>query len=133
LQPFSLNAARSEAPLISLRQFSITWSGLSQRPQVKTDTSGTQLHVSKILEELSTFTFHQPTRWVGLTNNKSTSLCQSTIPHSTKVARRFCARNTYSKHSLRQLWDVIDPKLIQPLVPKKMFLRNETDATDPSF
>ena len=29
----------------------------------------------KILEELSTFTFHQPTIWVGLTNSKSTSLC----------------------------------------------------------
>jgi hypothetical protein len=36
--------------------------------------------ILKILEELSTFTFHQPTRWVGLTNRKSTSLCQSTIP-----------------------------------------------------
>ena len=38
-----------------------------------------------ILEELSTFTFQQATRWVGQTNSKSTSLCQSTTPDSTKV------------------------------------------------
>jgi hypothetical protein len=68
--------------------------GLSHRLQVKTDTSGTQLRnctrpypiprcILKILEELSTFTFHQPTIWVDLTNSKITS--QSTIPHSTKA------------------------------------------------
>ena len=61
-----------------------------------------------------------PTRWVGLTNSKSTSLCQSTILHSTKVDL-FCARNKYSKHSLGQLCDTIVPKLIQPLAPKKLF------------
>ena len=73
----------------------------------------------KILKELSTFTFHQPTGWVGITNSKSTSLCQSTIPHTTKTDL-FYAINTYYK----LLWDAIDPKLI---LKKK---RNMADATD---
>ena len=50
--------------------------------------------ILKILDELSTFTSCQTTRWVGLMNSKSTSLCQSTISHSTKVDL-FCARNLY--------------------------------------
>jgi hypothetical protein len=62
------------------------WSGLSHRLQVMTDTSGTQL------EQLSTFNCCQPTRWVGLTNSKSTCLCQSTIPHSTRVELFYSVR-----------------------------------------
>ena len=74
----------------------------------------------KILEELSTFTFRQTTRWVDLTNNKSTNICQFTIPHSTKVYL-FCVRNNYSKHILGQRWDAIHPILIQPLASKNVF------------
>jgi hypothetical protein len=52
-----------------------------------------------------------------------------TIPHSTKVDL-FCVRNKYSKHSLGQLWDAIDPKSIQPLASTKPFKGIEADATD---
>ena len=50
--------------------------------------------------------------------------CQYTLPHSTKVDL-FCANkynsNIYSKYSLGQLWDVVDPKLIQPLASVHIF------------
>jgi hypothetical protein len=74
----------------------------------------------KILEELSTFTFHQPTRWVGLTNSKNTGRSQSTISYNTKVIL-FYSINKYSKRSLGQLWDATDPKSIQSLASKKLF------------
>jgi hypothetical protein len=41
--------------------------------------------ILKILDELSTFTFRQPTRWVGLTYSKSTSLCQSKLSKKINV------------------------------------------------
>ena len=77
--------------------------------------------ILKILEELSTFTFRQPTRWVGLTNSKITSLCQSTIPHSTKVDLFYSVREINIPNIV---WDscAIDPKLIQPLAsPKNVY------------
>ena len=80
-------AAQSEASLTHMAR-SCDRVFLTGYIQAKTDTSGKQLHpypiprcILKILKERSTFTFRQPTRWVG----KSTSLCQPTIPHSTIV------------------------------------------------
>jgi hypothetical protein len=55
--------------------------------------SNSEVHIEDI-GRTSTFTFLQPTRRVGIMDSKSTSLCQSTIPHSTKVDL-FCARNKY--------------------------------------
>ena len=50
--------------------------------------------------KLSTFTFRQPTRWEGLTNSKSTSLYQSTIPHSTKVDLFYFVQVNYTWNNL---------------------------------
>jgi hypothetical protein len=83
--------------------------------------------IFKILEDLSTFTFRQLT-WVGLTNSRSTSLCQSTIPHSTKLDL-FYARNKYSKQTLGVMG--CDRYLINTATRIFFFLKsNEADATD---
>jgi hypothetical protein len=47
-----------------------------------TSLSNSEVHTEDILSA----------RWVGLTNSKSTSLCQYTIPHSTKVDLFYYAR-----------------------------------------
>jgi hypothetical protein len=49
-------------------------------------------HMVSMSEELSTCTFWQPTRLVGLTNIKSTSLRQSTLPHGTNLDRFYFVR-----------------------------------------
>ena len=56
--------------------------------------------ILKILEKLSTFTFRQPTRWVGLTNSKSPSLCQSTIPNCTKLDLLYFGREIHIPPSI---------------------------------
>jgi hypothetical protein len=82
---------------LSLTWLSVTWSGLSHRLQVKSETSGMQLrgswsnseaHIEDIRRTRHIY-FCQPIRWVGLTNSKSTSLCQYTIPRSTKTVYLF--------------------------------------------
>jgi hypothetical protein len=66
---------------------------------------------------------HLPTRWVGLTNSKSTSLCQSTMPPSTKVNLFYSVWEFHVPNSLGQLWNVIDPKLREPLASKNYFMQ----------
>jgi hypothetical protein len=89
--PFSRSPVRSEAPLTHMALHHVIGS-FSQATSEDGHLGCNCARpypiprcILKILEELSPLTFHQQTRCVGLPNSISTSLCQSTIPHSTIV------------------------------------------------
>ena len=90
--------------------------------------------ILKILEQLSTFTFRQPARWVGLTNSKSTSLCQSTIPHSTTV---YLFYSVLDINIPNIVWDSCGMRYRSQIstttsINKTTFLRNEADPAHQS-
>lgn len=93
--PFSLSAAHSEAPLTQMALHHVIGSFSQATSEDRHIGDTIPIPILKILEEMSIFTFRQPTRWVGLKNSKSTSLCQSTIPHSTNVDLFYSVREIH--------------------------------------
>jgi hypothetical protein len=89
-----------------------------------------------MLEELSTFTFCQPTRGAGLTNRKSASLCQSTIPIVQKLTYSIgqhvllCEKDIFQTKS--EIFVGCDRSQINTTthIKKTHFKRNEAEAAD---
>jgi hypothetical protein len=100
--PFSLSSAHSKAPLTQMALHHVIGSFSQATSEDRHIGETIPILILKILEELSTFNFRQPTRWVGLKNSKSTRLCQSTIPHSTNVDLFYSVREI---HFPNVVWD----------------------------